>query len=78
MCYGPSVISVTVTTGGHLRGNGLYKTSGTIGRGVAESRSQFSIWKRGNVETRYTDVPMYLTITIGRSYVFKYTVLTIR
>ena len=35
-CYGPSVISVTVTTGGYLRGGGLYKTSRTIGRGVAE------------------------------------------
>ena len=30
-CYGPSVISVTVTKGGHLRGSKLYKTSGTIG-----------------------------------------------
>ena len=30
-CYGPSVISVTVTKGGHLRGGGLYKTSGTMG-----------------------------------------------
>ena len=29
-CYGPSVISVTVTKGGHLRGSRLYKTSGTI------------------------------------------------
>ena len=39
LCYRPSVISITVTTGGHLRGSGLYKTSGTMGRGVAESRS---------------------------------------
>ena len=38
-CYGPSVISVTVTTGGHLRGSRLYKTSRTMGRGVAELRS---------------------------------------
>ena len=37
-CYGPSVISVTVTTGGHPRRDGLYGTSGTMGRGVAESR----------------------------------------
>ena len=37
-CYGPSVISVTVTTGGHPRGGGLYGTSGTMRRGVAESR----------------------------------------
>ena len=36
-CYGPSVISVTVTKGGHLRRGGLYETSGTMGRGVAES-----------------------------------------
>ena len=34
--YGLSVISVTVTKGEHLRGSGLYGTSGTIGRGVAE------------------------------------------
>ena len=34
-CYGPSVISVTVTKGGHLRGNRLYRTSKTIGRGVS-------------------------------------------
>ena len=39
LCYGPSVISVTVTTGGHPRGGGLYGTSGTMGRGVAESHS---------------------------------------
>ena len=32
--YGPSIISVIVTKGGHLRGNRLYKTSKTIGRGV--------------------------------------------
>ena len=29
ICYGPSVISVMVTKGGHLRGGG------TIGRGVS-------------------------------------------
>ena len=29
-CYGPSVISVIVTKGGHLRGSRLYKTSKTI------------------------------------------------
>ena len=39
ICYGPSVISVTVTKGEHPRGSGLYRTSGTIGRGVAESRN---------------------------------------
>ena len=43
LCYRPSVISVTVTQGGHLRGSGLYKTSKTIGRGVAKSRRKFSI-----------------------------------
>ena len=37
--YRPSVISVTVTKEGHLSGSRLYKTSGTIGRGVAELRS---------------------------------------
>ena len=40
MCYGPSVISVTVTKGGYLRGGGLYKTSKTMGRGVAELYKQ--------------------------------------
>ena len=34
-CYGPSVISITVTTGGHPRGDKLYKTSKTIRRGVS-------------------------------------------
>ena len=37
-CYGPSVISVTVTKGGPPGSGGLYGTSGTMGRGVAESR----------------------------------------
>ena len=41
-CYGPSVISVTVTKGGYPRGGGLYKTSRTIRQGVAESRKKFS------------------------------------
>ena len=31
LCYGPSVISVMATKGGHLRDSRLYKTSGTIG-----------------------------------------------
>ena len=49
-CYGPSVISVTVTKGEHPRGNRLYGTSGTIGRGVAESRKSLvyknvGMWK---------------------------------
>ena len=34
-CYGPSVISVTVTKGEHLKGSRLYGTSGTIRRGVS-------------------------------------------
>ena len=34
-CYRPSVISVTVTKGGHPRGGRLYGTSGTMGRGVS-------------------------------------------
>ena len=37
-CYGPSVIRVTVTKGGHPKGGGLYRTSKTIRWGVAESR----------------------------------------
>ena len=40
-----------VTKGGYPGSSGLYRTSGTIGRGVAESRSQLSIWKYGNVGT---------------------------
>ena len=35
ICYGPSVISVTVTKGGHPRGSRLYRTSKTMGRGVS-------------------------------------------
>ena len=35
LCYGPSVISVTVTKGGHPRSGRLYETSKTIGRGVS-------------------------------------------
>ena len=42
-CYGPSIISVTVTKGGHLGGGGLYKTSKTIGQGVTELHKKFSI-----------------------------------
>ena len=30
-CYGPSIISITVTKGGHLRGSRLYRTSRIIG-----------------------------------------------
>ena len=30
-CYRPNIISFTATKGGHLRGNGLYGASGTIG-----------------------------------------------
>ena len=37
--YGLSVISVTVTKGGHLKSSKLYGTSGTIKRGVAELRN---------------------------------------
>ena len=35
-CYGPSVIRVTVTKRRHLRGGGLYGTSGTIGQEVSQ------------------------------------------
>ena len=33
-CYGPSIISVTVTKRGYLKGGGLYKTNKPIRRGV--------------------------------------------
>ena len=51
-CYGPSVIGVTVTKGGHPRGDGLYGTSGAMGRGITESRRQLSTYIKsecGNV-----------------------------
>ena len=38
-CYGPSVISIIVTKRGPPGSSGLYKTSGTMGWRVAESRS---------------------------------------
>ena len=76
------VISITVTKGGHLKGSRLYKISKTIGRGVAELRSQFNIDEYRNVKThviyRRIDVLTYSTITIRRSYIFKYTVFTIK
>ena len=59
ICYRPSVISVTVTTEGHPRGNRLYKTSKTIGQGVAESHKQLNTWKRGNVKIQHADIPTY-------------------
>ena len=37
--YRPSIINVTVTKGGHLRGNRHYGTSRAMGRGVAKSRN---------------------------------------
>ena len=86
-CYGPSVISVTVTTGGHPRGGGLYGTSGTMGRGVSRVTwttqyvQKFGTWKREYAtypDHRRTDVLTYSVITIGRSYIFKYTVFTIK
>ena len=52
LCYGPSVISVTVTKGGYLRAGGLYKISGTIRRGVAELRKQFSMY----IKSEYRNV----------------------
>ena len=66
LCYGPSVISVTVTKGGHARGGGLYGTSGTMGRGVAESHRQLSTWKRGNVGTH--DIPIYRRTDVLNHY----------
>ena len=71
-----------VTKGGYLRGSRLYGTSRTIGRGVTELYRKFSIWERRNVGIyityRHTDILTYSTITMGRSYVFKYTVPTIK
>ena len=52
-----------------------------MGRGVAELRNYIRT-KRTHVlmylRTKRTNVPAYLTITIGRSYVFKYTVPTVK
>ena len=80
-CYRSSIISVTVTKGGHLKGGGLYGTNKTIGRGVTKSRS-YLYTKRTHVlkylRTRRTDVLIYSVITMGRSYIFKYVVPTIR
>ena len=54
-CYRPSVISITVTKGGHPRGSGLYGTSRTMGRGVTKlCKRKFSTCRsseRGNVST---------------------------
>ena len=70
-----------VTKGGYLGGSGLYGTSRTIRRGVAESRN-YIYTKCTNVliypYTERTDVLIYLVITMGRSYIFKYIVPTIR
>ena len=55
--YGPSVISITVIKGGHLKGNRLYKTSRTIRRRVTKSgKRKLSIYRsseRRNVSTQY-------------------------
>ena len=86
-CYGPGVISVTVTKGEHPGGGGLYGTSGTMGRGVSRvTWSTQYVHKVGTWERhvfRTLDVPIYRTptystITIGRSYIFKYIVSTIK
>ena len=62
ICYGPSIIRVTVTKGGYLRGSRLYGTSKTIGRGVAKLRSYIHT-KRTYVltysRTHVLNVPMY-------------------
>ena len=86
-CYGPSVIRVTVTKGGHPRGDGLYGTSGTMGRGVSRVTwltqyvHEVGTWERHvlkSLDVLTYQMPTYLTITIGRSYIFKYTVPTIK
>ena len=56
-CYGLSVISVTVTKGGHLRGSGLYGTSKTIRREV--SRVTWLSLVRKNVETWECNILTY-------------------
>ena len=49
-----------VTKGGHLRGGGLYGTSRTIGRRVAELRKSLVRKNVGTWEhTRRTDVLIY-------------------
>ena len=70
-----------VTKGGHLRGSKLYKTNKTIEQGVAKLYS-YVYTKRTRVliylYTKCTDILTYSTIAIGRSYIFKYIVFTIR
>ena len=44
--YEPNVNSIIVTKGGHLRGNGLYRISKAIGRGVANLYKQLSICRK--------------------------------
>ena len=52
--YGPSIISVTVTKGGYLRGNRLYKTSKTIRQGVTELYNKNLIYAGSrNIKTLY-------------------------
>ena len=70
-----------VIKGEYLRGSKLYKISKTIGWGIAKlynyiytERTHILIY----LYIGHTDVPTYLTITIGRSYIFKYIVFTIR
>ena len=87
MCYGPSVISIMVTKGEHLRGSGLYGTSRTIGRGVSQVTwtTQY-VYKVGTWERHVLRILSVLTyriltysvITMGRSYIFKHTVLTVK
>ena len=73
-CYGPSVSNVIVTKREPLGSSGLYKTSGTIGWGVAKLYN-YIYTKCSNVliylYTKYTNIPTYSVITIGRSYIFK-------
>ena len=86
-CYGPSIISVTVTKGGHPSGSKLYRTSGTIRQRVSRvtQSTQYvhkvKTWKRHVLRTLNIltyQIPTYSAITMGRSYVFKHTVSTIK
>ena len=84
-CYGLSVISIMVTTEKYLRSNGVYKTSKTIRLGVAEPHNNetskiYRICRIcGICYILYIlYIPYVSVITMGRSYIFKYIVPTIR
>ena len=79
--HGLSVNSVIVTKRGPLGSGGLYKTSRTMGQGAAKLHS-YTYTKRTDILiylcTEYTNILIYSVITIGRSYIFKHTVPTVK